>query len=44
MYFKPKPEKTYTIKMDPDKDEIVPVEMIGSKTCMESLSGVTNAL
>jgi hypothetical protein len=26
MYFKPKPEKTYTIKMDPEKDEIVPVE------------------
>jgi hypothetical protein len=26
MYFKPKPEKTYTIKMDPQKDKIVPVE------------------
>jgi hypothetical protein len=26
MYFKPKPEKTYTIKMDPQNDKIVPVE------------------
>jgi hypothetical protein len=26
MYFKPKPEKTYTIRMDPQKDKIVPVE------------------
>lgn len=26
MYFKPKPEKTYTVKMDPQKDKIVPVE------------------
>ena len=26
MYFKPKPEKTYTIKIDPHKDKIVPVE------------------
>ena len=26
MYFKPKPEKTYTIKMDPQKNKIIPVE------------------
>lgn len=26
MYFKPKPEKTYTIRMDPQRDKIVPVE------------------
>src|SRR5918996_4621790 len=26
MYFKPKPENTYTIKMDPQKDKIIPVE------------------
>jgi hypothetical protein len=25
-YFKPKPEKTYVIKMDPEKDKIVPTE------------------
>jgi hypothetical protein len=25
-YFKPKPEKTYVIKMDPKKDKIVPTE------------------
>jgi hypothetical protein len=26
IYFKPNPEKTYTIKMDPQRDKIVPVE------------------
>ena len=26
MYFKPRPEKTYTIKMDPQKNKIIPVE------------------
>jgi hypothetical protein len=26
IYFKPKPERTYTIKMDPQKDKIVRVE------------------
>jgi hypothetical protein len=26
MYFKPNPEKTYTIKIDPQRDKIVPVE------------------
>ena len=25
-YFKPKPDKTYVIKLDPQKDEIVPTE------------------
>jgi hypothetical protein len=25
-YFKPKPDKTYVIRMDPQKDKIVPVE------------------
>jgi hypothetical protein len=26
-YFKPKPERAYTIKMNPQKDKIVPVEI-----------------